>query len=195
MSVYPEYKECDGDWIKEIPVDWDIVRGKYLFEIKKRIVGEVGHNVLSITQKGIKVKDTESGDGQLSMDYSKYQIVQPGDFAMNHMDLLTGYVDISKFNGVTSPDYRVFTAKKEAGCSRFFLYLFQMGYSNKIFFKYGQGASHLGRWRLPTEEFNNFCFPCPPKEGREQIADFLDHEIAKIDSLIEKQQQLIKRLK
>ena len=195
MSVYPEYKRCDGDWIKEIPVDWDIVRGKYLFEIKKRIVGEIGYDVLSITQKGVKIKDTESGDGQLSMDYSKYQVVEPGDFAMNHMDLLTGYVDISKFSGVTSPDYRVFTVKEEASCSRFFLYVFQMGYTNKIFFKYGQGASHLGRWRLPTEEFSNFWFPCPPKEDRENIVDFLDYEIGRIDTLIEKQQLLIKLLK
>ena len=195
MSSYPEYKACDGDWITEIPKEWNIVRGKYLFDIKKRIVGELGHSVLSITQKGIKVKDTKSGDGQLSMDYSKYQIVECGDFAMNHMDLLTGYVDISSFKGVTSPDYRVFTIKEVARIPRFFLYLFQMGYTNKIFFKYGQGASHLGRWRLPTEEFNNFWFPCPPEKDREKIADFLDHEIAKIDTLIKKQQHLIKLLK
>ncbi len=195
MSAYLEYKKCEGDWIKETPVDWEIIRGKYLFEIKKRIVGELDHDVLSITQKGIKVKDTESGDGQLSMDYSKYQIVESGDFAMNHMDLLTGYVDISKFNGVTSPDYRVFSAKEEASCPRFFLYVFQMGYTNKIFFKYGQGASHLGRWRLPTDGFNNFWFPCPPKEDRETIVDYLDYEIGRIDTLIKKQQQLIKLLK
>lgn len=195
MSAYPQYKECDGDWIIKIPVDWDILRGKFLFEIKKRIAGEIGYDVLSITQKGIKVKDIESGDGQLSMDYSKYQIVEPGDFAMNHMDLLTGYVDISRFTGVTSPDYRVFSAKEIASCSRFYLYVFQMGYTNKIFFKYGQGASHLGRWRLPTEEFNNFWFPCPPKEDRARIADFLDYEIGRVDDLVEKQQQLIKLLK
>lgn len=195
MSAYPKYKKCDGDWIKGIPEDWDIVRGKYLFEIKKRIAGELGHKVLSITQKGIKVKDTESGDGQLSMDYSKYQIVEPGDFAMNHMDLLTGYVDISKYNGVTSPDYRVFTAREKASCSRFFLYVLQMGYINKIFFKYGQGASHLGRWRLPTDGFNNFCFPCPPEEDRKVILNFLDHEVEKIDILIGKQRSLLVLLK
>jgi len=195
MSAYTEYKPCEGDWIKAIPSTWEIIRGKYLFKIKKRIVGEVGHDVLSITQKGIKVKDTESGDGQLSMDYSKYQIVEPGDFAMNHMDLLTGYVDISKYKGVTSPDYRVFTPNESEHSPRYFLYLFQMGYTNKIFFKYGQGASHLGRWRLPTEEFNNFYFPCPPSEEQQQIANFLDHETAKIDTLIDKQQQLISLLK
>ena len=34
------------------------------------------------------MKDIESNDGQLPMDYSKYQRVEVGDFAMNHMDIL-----------------------------------------------------------------------------------------------------------
>jgi type I restriction enzyme S subunit len=172
-------------------MSWDVIRTKFLFQIKKRIVGEEGHNVLSITQKGIKIKDIESGKGQLSMDYSKYQIVESGDFAMNHMDLLTGYVDISKYKGVTSPDYRVFSNREMNTNSQFYLYVFQMGYINKIFFKYGQGSSHLGRWRLPADEFNDFQLPCPSNEEQTQIVAFLDRETAKIDQLIQKQHQLI----
>ncbi|EPO4621467.1 restriction endonuclease subunit S, partial [Escherichia coli] len=38
-----------------------------------------------------------------------------------------------------------------------------------------------------------FCFP--PKHEQKNISCFLDHETAKIDNLIEKQQQLIKLLK
>ncbi len=64
-----------------------------------------------LSPKRDKIKDIDSGEGQLSMDYSKYQRVFPGEFAMNHMDLLTGFVDISIYNGVTSPDYRVFQYK------------------------------------------------------------------------------------
>ena len=64
--------------------------------------------MLSITQKGIVPKDLSKNEGQLAENYSHYQLVNPGDYAMNHMDLLTGWVDISKYTGVTSPDYRVF---------------------------------------------------------------------------------------
>ena len=148
-----------------------------------------------MTQRGIVVKDIESGDGQLSMDYSKYQRVMPGDFAMNHMDLLTGYVDISAFNGVTSPDYRVFTINQKLYSPRYFLYLFQMGYQLKIFFHMGQGASHLGRWRLATDEFNDMVFPVPSPLEQRTIAAFLDYETARIDKLIAQQQRLIELLK
>lgn len=71
----------------------------YVF-YQKNIAGETGHQVLSVTQKGIVPKNmTERG--QFSLDYSKYQLVEAGDFVMNHMDLLTGWVDIS--NTMVSP--------------------------------------------------------------------------------------------
>ncbi|MBY4678891.1 restriction endonuclease subunit S [Marinobacterium arenosum] len=195
-QAYRDYKDSEIDWLGLIPANWKVMRLKRLFVIKKRIAGTLGFEVLSITQRGIKVKDIETGDGQLSMDYSKYQKVEVGDFAMNHMDLLTGFVDISKYTGVTSPDYRVFSLKSEnLFYKKYYLYLLQMGYKQKLFFHLGQGSAHLGRWRLPTEEFNEIEYPVPPKEEQSTVAAFLDHETTKIDTLIEKQQQLIKLLK
>ena len=192
---YERYKDSGVEWLGEVPEGWEVNRVKTLFEICKRISGEEGYDVLSITQQGIRVKDTESGDGQLSMDYSKYQFVEIGDFAMNHMDLLTGYVDISAFYGVTSPDYRVFRFRnKKLCCDRYYLYLFQNAYKQKIFFPYGQGSSHLGRWRLPTDEFNSFCLPSPPLPEQHAIAAFLDRETGKIDELVLEQERLIELL-
>ncbi|MDJ0839958.1 MAG: restriction endonuclease subunit S [Acidobacteriota bacterium] len=194
-QTYLEQKNSEISWLGNIPTDWKLKRFKNLFRIQKRIAGEVGHDILSITQRGVKIKDISSGDGQLSMDYSKYQLVHCGEYAMNHMDLLTGYVDISRYNGVTSPDYRVFTLKDKGSHDRYYLYLLQLCYISKIFYPLGQGAAQLGRWRLPAEAFNNFVAPSPSKEEQTQIANFLDHETAKIDTLIEKQQELIELLK
>jgi type I restriction enzyme, S subunit len=196
VSRYPKYKDSEVEWLGELPEHWEIARVRRLCTIKKRIAGVLGYDVLSITQRGIKIKDTEGNEGQLSLDYSKYQLVDVGDFAMNHMDLLTGWVDISRTAGVTSPDYRVFSVSDpNQSDERYLLYLFQMGYRNKIFFAYGQGSSHLGRWRLPTQEFNELPFPIPPKREQRSIAAFLDGEMAKIDALIAEQQRLIELLK
>ena len=193
---YERYKDSGVEWLGEVPEHWDITRLRFIFDIEKRIAGTDGFDVLSITQRGIKVKDITSGDGQLSSDYSKYQLVKKGYFAMNHMDLLTGYVDISKFDGVTSPDYRVFKAIDDGKDSpEFLLLLLQNGYHQKLFFPYGQGSAHLGRWRLPTEEFNNFFFPRPPYDEQSKIFKFINCETARIDALIAEQQRLIELLK
>jgi len=198
ISSYKKYtltQNSSVSWLGVVPSHWKLLRLKNIFHIHKNISGELGHDVLSITQKGIKLKDTTSGDGQLSMDYSKYQLVSLGDFAMNHMDLLTGYVDISSFAGVTSPDYRVFKLIHQESVPRFWLYILQLCYKLKIFYPLGQGAAQIGRWRLPAEGFNQFVSAVPTQDEQQKIANFLDHETAKIDTLIEKQQQLIKLLK
>jgi len=187
-------KESGVDWIGEVPFNWVLKRLKFLYRIKKEIAGNLGHDVLSVTQKGIKKRDLENMKGQLSMDYSKYQIVNKGDFIMNHMDLLTGFVDISKWSGVTSPDYRVFSPINKTVFDEYYLYIFQFCYSNKIFFGLGQGVSQLGRWRMPAESFNNFVVPFPSLDEQIEIVNFLNQKISSVDSIIEGEIKIIEKL-
>lgn len=195
-GIHPNRKMKDSgiEWIGEIPENWDVKKLKYAFEIKKDIAGKEGYTVLSITQTGIKPKNITSNEGQLANDYSNYQLVNNGDFAMNHMDLLTGWVDISKYDGVTSPDYRVFRLKDMHNCDKYFLYMMQLCYLNKIFYGLGQGVSGFGRWRLPAEMFLNFLIPIPPLSEQKEIADYLDKKCSEIDALIEKKQQFLTEL-
>ncbi|MBK1781076.1 restriction endonuclease subunit S [Advenella sp. WQ 585] len=194
FKQYPSYKNSGVEWLGDVPKHWQVKPNKYVFKIQKRIAGTLGFNVLSITQKGLKIKDIESNAGQMAQDYSKYQIVNVGDFAMNHMDLLTGWVDIAKVTGVTSPDYRVFEVRNKKVNKEYFLHLFQLGYRNKILFAFGQGAAQMGRWRLQSETFNSLKMPFPSIEEQEKIVSFLDTETARIDTLIAKQEKLIELL-
>ena len=181
---YTEMKDSGIEWLGKIPNNWRTIRVKYAFRIKKEIAGELGHTVLSVTQRGIKPKDM-SEKGQFSLDYSKYQLVSSGDFIMNHMDLLTGWVDISNMDGVTSPDYRVFqSSNPEKYYPDFYRYVFQTCYQQRIFYGLGQGVSGFGRWRLPAEIFLNFYLPVPPYESQSAIAAYLDTQCAKIDEII-----------
>lgn len=195
MAVYPRYKDTELNWMTRLPSHWSIKKFKYLFKIRKTIAGKLGIDVLSITQKGIKVKDIESGKGQIALDYSKYQRVNEGEYAMNHMDLLTGYVDLSKYDGVTSPDYRVFSLEDAASNKSYYLYLLQLCYANKIFYPLGRGAAHIGRWRLPTAAFKEFKAPYPPLDEQVQIVEYLNRETTRIDNLIAEKQKLINLLK
>lgn len=190
-----EMKDSGVEWIGKIPKDWEVKRIKYLFDIKKNIAGELGYDVLSVTQSGIKIKDITKNGGQLSMDYSKYQIVEIDDFIMNHMDLLTGFVDCSKFKGVTSPDYRVFRLKDYNNCKEYYNYIFQSCYYNRIFYSLARGVSGMGRWRLQTETFKNFIVPMPKIEEQEKIAKFILKETNNIDILKNKLKINIEKLK
>lgn len=85
-----EMKDSGSVWFGNIPINWEMKRLKYVFHIQKDIAGEEGHTVLSITQRGIIPKDFSNNEGQFANSYANYQLVHKGDFAMNHMDLLTG---------------------------------------------------------------------------------------------------------
>jgi type I restriction enzyme S subunit len=185
LDASVNYVDSGVPWIGQYPVSWDLRPLKSMFTINKRIAGTLGYDVLSITQKGIKIKDIISNEGQLSNDYSKYQIVKPGDFAMNHMDLLTGFVDLSEVEGVTSPDYRVFTPVSKDIDPHYALYIFQTAYKAKIFYGLGQGVSTLGRWRLPKEQFLNFVIPVPSLGEQGKIVRHLDSFCSSVDGLIQ----------
>ena len=188
-------KDSGSAWFGKIPSDWNMVKFKHIVHIRKDIAGTEGYTVLSITQRGIIPKDLSKNEGQLASDYSNYQLVDVGDFAMNHMDLLTGWVDISKYNGVTSPDYRVFALNdSKVSYAEYYLYLVQMCYIDRIFYSLGQGVSGFGRWRLPADQFLNFLVAVPSYNEQKEIAEYIERKCAAIDALIEKKQQFIDEL-
>lgn len=179
-----------------IPSHWKMKKIRRLFSINKDIAGEEGHQVLSITQKGIIPKDISKNEGQMAADYSGYQFVKTGDFAMNHMDLLTGWVDISSYDGVTSPDYRVFKLKDDVrNCKRYYLYVMQLCYFKQIFYSLAQGVSEFGRCRLQADKFLHFEIMQPPADEQIKIADYLDYRIGEVDAIVAKKKAMIDELK
>ena len=199
MEAYSEYKDSDVPWIGEIPTDWAVEKTKYQFEIRKRQVKHDEQTILSITQEGIRPKDVSHNEGQMAKTYDGYQEVHSGDFAMNSMDLLTGWVDLSVHDGLTSPDYRVFAPLfPESMEANYYRYVFQLLYSRRIYYKYGQGVSNLGRWRLQAATFQNFPLPKPPVDEQREIVKYLDSKTAEIDGVVDgllRQHELLERYK
>lgn len=193
------YVKTSMDWACEIPAEWSISRIRNHFEILKRIAGAEGYDVFSVTQQGLKVRDINVYEGQLAANYSGYQFVYPGEFAMNHMDLLTGGVGIADHLGVTSPDYRVFRIFDEAHCyAPYYLKVFQICYRRHAFYRFGRGAANVGRWRLPADAFKNFEIPLPPYEEQIKIVQAIGDEEQKTKAAIEclkKQIDLLNDLK
>lgn len=177
-----EMKDSGVAWIGAVPSDFAISSIGSLFTIKKDIAGREPETVLSITQTGIRPKDLSSNEGQNASSYAHYQIVNVGDFAMNHMDLLTGWIDISKYEGVTSPDYRVFTLNDKKMSADYFLRVFQYYYTNRVFFGFGQGVATLGRWRLPAINFKKIDVPVPPISEQQRIVAAIDENVGKVDA-------------
>lgn len=184
--------------ILKIPKDWNKTRLKYILSISENKSSNFNdQKILSLTKKGIVVRDIANNEGQIAESYEKYILVQKGQICMNPMDLLSGWVDISSFEGVISPAYYTFVLN-EGFENKFINYFLQSNYLRKTFFKLGKGvASHdnFGRWVLIPEQLKNIVIFFPNIKKQKLISLYLDKKTNQINLLIEKIQKKIELLK
>lgn len=171
-------------WIDSVPNNWEIVRVKHLFKISKEKNNGSPLDVLSLTQKGIVIRDISSNEGQIASSYENYTLVKKGDFVFNPMDLRTGFVDSSLYDGVISLAYTVLkpTNTKKIFQS-YYTYYFQWHYIQEILYPFGQGVSPDHRWTLKDRILMNFPVAYPPYEEQVKIAQYLDQQMAILKDL------------
>ena len=115
MNNYEAYKKTDIPWLGEIPSHWETKRNKNLFIGKKEIIGKLytSTDLLSLTTKGIKIKNLFSSGGKKPTTYETYQAVEKDELVLCLFDLDCSAVfsDVSQYNGMISPAYNVFKLK------------------------------------------------------------------------------------
>jgi type I restriction enzyme S subunit len=191
-----DYKETQFSWTGNIPHDWEIEKVKAFFYFSKERASDKENDILSLTLKGIKVRDISGNEGQLAATYENYSKLRKGDVVLNPMDLISGWVTDSDIEGIISPAYKILRLKKGKELNvKFISKYLQWHWLFEIFFPFGQGVSVEHRWTLGNDTLMNFPILIPPIKTQERIANFLDEKTATIDIVIEKKQKLIELLK
>ncbi len=184
------------DWILDSPKHWKKERVKNHFILtKNKCENPEGYPILSLTMRGIIERDITSNEGQLPDTYNGYTLLKRNDIVFNPMDLISGWVDSSNYEGLISPSYKVLRPNSNNVDIKFYTYYFQIHYKEKIFFHFGEGVHYEYRWGLGTETLKNFPILVPPISEQQQIVEFLDTKTELIDSLIEKTERKIELLK
>jgi len=199
-QAYSEYKPTHLGWLSKIPNHWKVKRLKYLGEA---IIGLTysPDDVVNKDEGVLVLRSSNIQNKQLAFDNNVYVsknvpeklLTQEGDIlicARNGSRALIGknaQID-GKAAGVTFGAFMsIFRSSYNDYLSKVF---------NSPLFEYQSGSFLTATInQLTTGNLNSFEIPLPPEAERKKIANFLDHETAKIDTLIEKQQQLIKLLK
>ncbi|HIF9346831.1 TPA: restriction endonuclease subunit S [Photobacterium damselae] len=194
-QAYPEYKDSGIEWVGDIPNEWYVKPTFSLFDsaVTKNIDG-LETNVLSLSYGKIIKRDVEKNFGLLPESFNTYQIVDFGDIILRLTDLQNDKrslrVGLAQERGIITSAYLKLATKNELDAK--FAYRLLHSYdTTKVFYGMGGGL----RQSMKFEDFRRLPILVPPIKEQTQIAAFLDHETAKIDTLIEKQQQLIELLK
>lgn len=195
---YPKYKDSGIEWMGDIPNEWVTIPVGRLYYRTKRS-GHSEKELLSVYRDyGVIPKSSrDDNNNKESDDLTPYQLVQPNDLVMNKMKAWQGSIAVSEYEGIVSPAYFVYEPREklfELAHPRYVHYLLR----NPIYITQYMSRSkgiRVNQWDLDPDEFKTIELLLPSKDEQSKIFEFLDHETAKIDSLIKKQQQLIKLLK
>lgn len=190
-----EMKDSGIEWIGEIPNEWNMLPVKRFFRNEKKIVGSAidEYERLALTMNGVIKRSKDDSEGLQPEKFEGYQILKKNELVFKLIDLenvKTSRVGLSPYTGLVSPAYIVITNDKED--NRFYYYWFMFMYYNEVF-------NHLGgegvRSALNAKDVLSLPVPAINEAMMKNIADYLDRKCEKIDDIIEKQKQVIEKLK
>lgn len=188
-----EMKDSGVSWIGEIPLQWDVYRNKDGFINTKTIVGKKSKNtsLLSLTTKGIKLKDIDNPEGKQPESFDTYQCVEVNDLVMClfDLDISAVFSGLSSYNGMISPAYKVLKCNERV-IAKYADYWFRYIFDGR---KFNQYAKNI-RYTLTYDVFSALPMLYPPVEEQQYIVNYLDTKCTQIDTIIAKEQSVIEKL-
>ena len=203
-SAYPEYKESSVHWLGEVPAHWKEKRGRFSMNVNP--LSPILRSLDAACVISFVPMDAVDEFGGLRLDQtrikaeigSSYTEFQEGDvivakitpcFENGKGSLAVGLVNSAAY-GTT--ELHVLRADRYLD-NRFLFYMTITDGFRKLGESEMYGAG--GQKRVPPEFCKNFVTPLPPINEQTAIANFLDHETNRLDTLIAKKQALIGLLK
>lgn len=180
------------DWIGEIPMNWKVIRGKYLFSI---LNGFAFDSNMFTDDKSymplIRIRDINSikTEAFYTGNYNEEYVVNKGDILIG----MDGDFNVAKWKGEKALlNQRVCKINKftYSVCSGFIFYILPLLLKRKNDVTYSTTVKHLS-----SNDVLNFEFIVPTYQESIIIAEYLDAKCSEIDKLIEMKRQKIETLK
>lgn len=199
---YAEYVLTDNTWIKRIPIEWKIVPLKYMC---KGFIKDGPHETPNFIDEGIPFLSVDSiQNNKLVFESCRYISVkddtrfslkckpQKGNILLGKAASVgkVAFVDVEKDFNVWSPLAVINPLNEQLG-----KYIFYCLQSYELQLQCDVFSNSNTQKNLGMTTIDNLSFPYPSFDEAQAIANFLDHETAKIDTLIAKQEKLIELLK
>ena len=187
---YEQYKESGVEWLGDIPSYWEINRHKYVASFTKgknpqEIFDEYSPDYYPYLSMDSLRGNSAHKYAPLAKNLYLVNENQPliiwdgsnaGEFVRGRRGILSSTMAAAKLNCMMNPNY--------------YWYLCMCIEPEMRKHANGMGIPHVN-----GDELKNISLVNPSLSEQSKIANFLDHETAQIDTLIEKQQTLIQLLK
>ena len=191
FKKYDAYKDSGVEWLGQLPSCWELLSNKYIFKLKKNLVGKKSkdYELLSLTLNGVIKRDMENPEGKFPAEFDTYQKVKDGDFIFCHFDVeeTPRTVGLSTFNGMITGAYTVYEVDQSLFNAKFLYYFYlNLDVGKRLKPLYKGLRNTIGK-----DVFGEFKTFVPTKDEQRQIAEFLDQKTSEIDQAIAIKEQQI----
>jgi len=187
-------KDSAIEWIGEVPEHWGIKRVKEIFIESKNKVGSESslYKVLSLTMKGVVVRDLENNKGKIPASFDGYQMVQKDNivFCLFDIDVTPRIVGYVEQKGIITSAYTIVKSKGSINMKYFYYYFLEQNRNKSLL-----SISKTLRSTLNFDNFSLIELPIPPLSEQKAIADYLDTKTTQIDQIIQTINTQIEKLK
>ena len=187
---YPEYKDSGVPWLGEIPSHWQNKRLKYtVTNVSEKVDAQTSdlryfglENIQSFTGK--LLSDVELVSEGMGNTFKK------DDVLFGKLRPYLAKVYLAKDDGLSSTEALIFRATENIDPNFLFYFCLSPDFISAV-----NGTTFGSKMpRASWDDIASFKMVYPSLDEQAQIANFLDHELGKIDALIEKQQLLLDKL-
>lgn len=175
-----EMKDSGIEWVKSIPNNWEVKKGKYCLQCVQKPVKKDDDVITCFRDGEVTLRSKRREDGfTISMKEIGYQGIDVGDLIVHGMDGFAGAIGISDSRGKASPVLNVLETNNN---KRYIMYYLRSMAYNGIFLALSTGV------RVRTCDTNwgklrELPYIIPPKNDQDNIVSYLDSKCSEIDSL------------
>lgn len=189
-------KDSGIEWIKKIPLEWNSINPKALFEQRKEKAKQGERQLTASQQYGViyqeeYMKITGTKVVTVEKDFEILKHVEAGDFVIS-MRSFQGGLEYSEKTGSISSAYVMLIPNNKCVFPRYFKWLFKSSlYINAL-----QSTSNMVRdgQAMRYSNFSQVRLYTVPLDEQKEIADYLDKKCSEIDELIAKKTALLSEL-
>ncbi|WP_407491407.1 restriction endonuclease subunit S [Acinetobacter baumannii] len=201
---YTEYKDSGIEWLGEIPNHWNVGNLKFSFVGIKNGATETQIEESNNTVPISRIESISTGE----INYekvgfvNKYSIaesykINEGDILLSHINSLSmvGNIALKRDTSILYHGMNLLRLmpNKDKFDPKYLFWILKSKYFRNSVESIAKPA--INQASVSIDSLKNISLLIPTKIEQQDIANFLDHETAKIDTLIAKQEKLIELLK
>ncbi len=195
LKPYPAYKDSGVPWLGQVPVHWQVRRGKAVFRCIDVRSPTGNEELLTVSSaRGVVPRRSAIVTMFKAESYVGYKLCWPGDLVINSLWAWGRGLGVSRYHGIVSSAYGVYRLRPEFDSYSAFIHELVRSAPFHWELQVRSKGVWISRLQLTDESFLGAPFPFPSPSEQAAIVLFLDHSDRRIRRSISAKQKLIKLL-